>query len=172
MIEIEITEDMVKDATKHVLDHKDVVSKIGVHSPKFKIMGALGEEVFAKAFPNCVRSNTHDFDFITPDGRTVDVKTTSSKSMPPEFFETGTNAYNTTQRCHYYAFVYIERDFDKKLTSKGWIAGTILKEKFYKLANYRTTEELEKQTGSKFNDPMYRLAIGKIKENEDIISQG
>ena len=91
MIEIEITEDMVKDATKHVLDHKDVVSKIGVHSPKFKIMGALREEVFAKAFPNCVRSNTHDFDFITPDGRTVDVKTTSSKSMPPEFFETGTN---------------------------------------------------------------------------------
>ncbi len=126
MIEVKITEQMIKNATIHAMKDK---AKHGIHntrlnvvSDKSRLIGALGEEVISNYF-NTDLTNTRDFDIILHQ-QYVEIKTNSINidTIKPHY---ECNVFKPSTACNRYMFVFVHSSL-----SKAWIVGTCSKEEF------------------------------------------
>ena len=126
MIEVSITDQMIKNAKLHAMKDK---AKHGNHytiacnnSDKPRLIGALGEEVISNYF-NTELTNTRDFDIIINQQR-VEIKTNSINiDRIKPYFEC--NICKPSIGCDRYMFVFVHSSY-----SKAWIVGTCSKEEF------------------------------------------
>ena len=100
MIEIEITEDMKKRAWRKAREMGEINNSITKGDGN--IAGFLGEEVANHIIKGDI-NNTYDYDIIKDDV-TYDVKTKRCTSEPRPYYECSVAAFNTKQKCDYYAF--------------------------------------------------------------------
>ncbi len=109
--------------------HNSITSGCG------NLVGFIGEEIF-----RTVRGGTYSpedgshyqWDIVTGNGKTVDVKTKSCTSEPQCHYNATVADFNTDQECDIYAFVRVEVRKDNAIpTGRAWYMGAILKEDFY-----------------------------------------
>lgn len=126
MIEVEITPEMYRLAWAKSRDMGKL--KKSITEGEGNIAGYLGE-IIANQFIGGEISNTYDYDIIAPNGAKIDVKTKRCKSEPLPHYECSVAAYNTVQKCDYYAFVRVEC-INNEYT-RGWYLGHIQKDSYY-----------------------------------------
>lgn len=156
MIEVEITEQMMKNAILHAASDK---AKHGTHNTKLSIVsdntrliGALGEEVISSYF-NTDLTNTRDYDIII-NQQCVEIKTNSiniDKIKP--YFEC--NIFKPSNGCDRYMFVFVHSSL-----MKAWIVGTCSKKEFNDKGYYFSSKIKGRKTIS-----CYHI---KIKDLEDV----
>lgn len=96
-----------------------------IKSKEVNLTGMLGEVLFQKLFPNAIRSNNVNYDFIL-NGHTIDVKSKIVNSVPrPDFVASVFKYSYEKQQNDYYVFMRI----DKSL-KVGYYLGMIGKKDF------------------------------------------
>jgi len=129
MIKVWITPEQIKRA-EELYDFVEL--KNSVTKGNGNIYGAIGEVVVADFLRSMGRNvdtnSTKDYDMIV-DGFKFDIKTKSTGVVPRENFEVSVLAYNTKQKCDFYAFVSVFKDL-----SRAYILGFIQKNIYYSLA--------------------------------------
>ena len=153
MIKIAINNDMVESAKYKAKDLGELNNSIT--KGHGNLAGFLGEEV-VKSILGGTLSNTYEYDLITPDGTTYDIKTKRCTSTPKEFYECSVANFNTRQDCDRYAFVRIK---DNKT---AWYLGWLTKKEFFEKAKFHRKDEVDPSNGFKFRADCYNVAIHEL----------
>ena len=124
-------------------------------------VGFIGEWV-AKKFLGGVSSNTYDYDLVLGNGETVDVKTKKTSFEPQPHYECSVAAYNTKQKCDYYAFVRV----DEK-NNRAWYLGVYKKEDYYKDARKLKKGDLDPSNNFVCKADCFNLPISKLEFSPD-----
>lgn len=128
IIEVKITDEMRQSIENNVKfnsvnNHKTLVGNEG------KVAGFAGEEIVRAYLPFLEKDGTNyfDYDFVLPDGHTIDVKSKGNcKSAPKMDYDCTVPRNQINQKNDFYVFTRIKSDL-----SVGWIAGFITKRKFW-----------------------------------------
>lgn len=129
MIEVEITDEMHRVAWAKSRDMGKL--KNSITEGDGNMAGFLSEQICLHILGG-VSTNTMDYDITLSDGRTVDCKAKRVTSVPLPSYDCSVAAYNTVQRCDFYAFTRIE--YVNKNWGRGWFLGIIPKEEYYQKA--------------------------------------
>lgn len=156
MIEIEITTEMKEKAYKKTLEMPDLKNSVTKNDGVYA--GFLGEEV-AKVVMGGVEKNTYDYDLVLEDGKTVDVKSKRTSVKPQPHYECSVFAFNTKQKCDYYAFVRVNEK-----TDKAWFLGVYKKEDYYKDARLVKKGDIDPSNNLVFKADCYNMPISLLKE--------
>ena len=127
MIEVKITQDMIREAEEKSQEMGKL--KKSITKGKGNVVGFLGE-LIANTFLKGEIVNTYDYDIDTEWG-THDVKTKKCKDKPREDYDCSVAASNVIQKCDYYFFVRVKNDL-----SVGWLLGYYPKEDYFNEAQY------------------------------------
>ena len=158
MIEVDITDDMMNAARKKAkemgLINNSILKSAG------SIAGFLGEQVVLSIVGGewC---NTYDYDLISDKGNKIDVKTKQTTVKPKLYYEASVANFNTKQKCDYYAFVRIHKNY-----STAWYMGSMLKEKYYELATFIKKGAVDPVNHFVVRADCYHLALSDLKEFE------
>lgn len=119
--------------------------------------GFLGEKMAASYFGAAI-NHSYDWD-LTFQNLTIDVKTKHCTSEPQPDYFCSVAAFNTRQKCDYYVFVRVLKDF-----SAGWILGGISKKDFFEQATFFKSGDLDPSSnlGWKFKADCYNLRINQL----------
>lgn len=122
------------------------------------VYGFLGEELILDYLGGQI-CNTFDYDLIIDEVK-IDVKTKCCTSEPKPNYFCSVAAFNIRQRCDYYYFVRILKDF-----GKAWILGYCGKEEFYETAKFykKGQPDPDSKFGWTFRADCYNLEISKLK---------
>lgn len=120
--------------------------------------GYIGESIVEKAL-KVIRRNTYDYDFLLPNGDTVDVKTSRCAVTPTKKHECSVATSSIHQRCHYYIFVKIHKSL-----KYGWIVGTISKKSFFSLATLRKRGSIHPVTRKRVKADSFSLPIALLSK--------
>ena len=128
-----------------------------------QIYGALGEVICydnLKAHHTISIENTYDYDLIV-DNLTVDVKSKNTTVYPKPHYFCSISSFNPNQKCDYYFFTRIMKDF-----SKGFLLGYIKKEEFFKSAVFykKCDKDPTSNIGFTFKDSGYHVPILNLKK--------
>jgi hypothetical protein len=118
--------------------------------------GLLGEILIRDMF-KFEQVNTKDYDLVTPDSRTVDVKTKHCKTEPRSFYECSVAAHGLTQNCDEYVFVRMLPNL-----SKAWVLGRIDKSDYFAKAKRHKKGEVDESNGFTFRADCYNLEISEL----------
>jgi hypothetical protein len=133
---------------------------------KGNITGMMGEVIIHHLYPTWEWAPTHDYDFKTPDGRTIDVKSKSTRFKPKEHFECSIASWNTRQLCDVYLFTRIHFDRDdvdrKDKVLGAWILGWMPKEKYMRKAKFIREGTYDKSNNWICPHTCYNLQIGHL----------
>ena len=162
MIEVSITEQMIKNARLHAekdkAKHGNHNGISGIQSDKTRLIGALGEEVISNYF-NTDLTNTRDFDIII-NQQYVEIKSQNINSgTPSPHFEC--NIIKPSIGCDRYMFVFVHSSL-----MKAWIVGTCSKEEFKYKSYYSST----KIKGGK-NFSCHHIKIKDLEEVESWLTR-
>jgi hypothetical protein len=125
--EIQITQQMKENAT--IKSNDMGVIKGSVRGGGGNMIGFLGEEL-VKSYFNIGDSNTYQWDLKYNDNK-LEVKTKERNVLPKPFYNATIFNWNTKQKCDYYVFCSVFKDF-----SKGYICGIIKPQNFYNKASF------------------------------------
>lgn len=156
MIEVKITSEMIEEAKKEAENLG--VLKNSVTRGEGNIIGILGEMVTAKA-TGSTRASTRDYDLLRPDGKTSDVKSKKCSSPPEPHFQCSVSDFNTRQKCDYYVFVRVLRDF-----SKAWIVGELPKSEYFQKAIFVQQGQFDPANNWRCKADCYNLEIRDLNE--------
>lgn len=156
MIEVIITPEMLKEARERAKELGTL--KNSITKGAGNIAGMLGEAVVVKA-TGATLSNTRNFDVVRPDGKTADVKTKQCISKPEPHFECSVANFNTSQKCDYYIFVRVLKDF-----SKAWIVGELPKNEYFEKAVFLQQGQFDPANNWRCKADCYNVAISKLNE--------
>lgn len=150
MVEVDINQDQLELAKTKAKD-------LGVLKHSFmkgnrNVVGFLGEILVADYLKANIE-NTYDYDLIKS-GVKIDVKSKRCSSVPQDHYECSVAAYNTKQKCDYYVFVRILKDY-----KKAWILGIINKENFFKNSILRKKGFTDISNNLTFKEDTYNLPI-------------
>lgn len=163
MIEVDITEDMLKAAeirAEKLGELKNSITRGGGN-----IAGIVGEIAVQKVMGGEIK-DTRDYDIVLDDGTTIDVKTKRCRSAPEPHFECSITDYNTMQKCDKYVFVRVLNDY-----SKAWVLGSIPKEEYFKQATFIQQGQLDRANNWRAKCDCWNLGISSltpITESKDI----
>lgn len=129
------------------------------------LAGFIGEVVLSDLL-GWTQANTYDYDLITPEGHTVDVKTKRTKVAPKPYYECSVAAYNTRQNCDFYAFCRVDNGFEKL-----WFLGIIEKQKYFQNARLLRAGDKDGDNGFIVHADCYNMAIGDLWEQSNIKHQ-
>ena len=117
-VELYITSDMIDRAHLMACDMGTLKHSITYGSRN--IAGFLGEIVFEQYYPDAIRNNTFENDFLFH-GAKVDVKTKVRAYKPKPYYEVSVSAYRL-QKADVYYFVSLleEKSHYKKAYLLGW----------------------------------------------------
>lgn len=136
-------------------------------SKEVNLTGMLGEVLFQKLFPNAIRSNNINYDFIL-NGHTIDVKSKIVNSVPQPDFVASVFKYSyEKQKNDYYVFMRI----DKSL-KVGYYLGMIGKKDFLdKAVLFRKGEDT---TNNRFiyQKDTYNVFLNQLHIPETVYKRG
>ena len=117
--------------------------------------GAIGEIMVMDRFAkDSTYAGDYDYDLIIKDKK-VDVKTKRCDYRPEAHHQANILAFNTTQKCDYYCFVYVNYRY-----TIGWIIGWKKKDEFFKEATFKKKGEVDDyNTNFTFRDDCYTMVI-------------
>jgi len=156
MIEVTITPEMIKEAKKKAEELG--VLKNSITKGDGNVAGILGELVVVKATGSTL-SNTKNYDVVRPDGQTSDVKTKRCSGKPEPHFECSVADFNTSQKCDYYVFVRVLKDF-----SKAWIVGELPKAEYFENAVFIQQGQFDPANIWRCKADCYNVPINKLNE--------
>lgn len=155
MIKVVITCEMI-DRAKKLSEQQGVLNRSFMNG-EGNLYGYLGEEVFLSLFPDAIRVNTVNCDFLYKDKK-VDIKTKHCTTSPKLFYECSVADYlKDKQKNDYYAFIRVKKDL-----TEGWFLGMIKKEEFFKKARYMKKGQLDKSNNYTVRHNCYNLKIGDL----------
>ena len=159
MIEVEITEEMKKNAWKKSREmgviHNSIMRGDG------NIAGFLGEEVANVIIEGSI-SNTYNYDIIAKDGKRYDVKTKRCTSPPKPYYDCSVANFNTKQKCDRYIFVRIENK--NRRWGKAWVLGWLEHDEYFKKARKLTKGEVDPSNGFIVRADCHNVAISELKK--------
>lgn len=126
------------------------------------IIGFIGETLLGQ-YLGIEPVHSYDYDFVLPDGRTVDVKTKATTVMPKADYDCSVAAYNTKQKCDIYLFCRVLNNL-----SKGWILGWVPREEFYERAERLNKGFLDKSNGFRVKANCYNIKINELYDVEKL----
>lgn len=154
MFEIKITETHLETAKVLAEDLGELRNSIT--TGEGNLAGFVGEVIVAEAI-GASHSNTYDYDLVLPDGKTVDVKTKRTNYAPKENYDCSVAAFNTRQKCDYYAFVRVKNDF-----SCAWILGFYSKTDYFNDATFHKKGDFDPDNSFTFKADCYNIEISKL----------
>ena len=130
-IKVIITEEMLLNAKSR--DHGKYNNKSFMDG-KGNLHGFLGDELVKKLRPDLIWSSTKDYDFISPTGKKIEVKTKyqTVPNIKPEYEASVCND-SLHQQCDFYVFCRVYKTKDGSFPF-GWVIGTISKDNYFKIA--------------------------------------
>lgn len=159
MIEINIQPEHIYKAKQQANELGEL--KHSITKGKSNIYGFIGEVVLSDVL-GIPQTNTYDYDLETSTGIKIDVKTKRTTRTPLPYYECSIAAYNTTQRCDYYAFCRVNESLDTL-----WFLGIIKKEKYFEKAKFLRKGQIDGDNGFVVKADCYNLSISEIwKETE------
>lgn len=126
------------------------------------LVGNIGEVLFEFLYPQAIRVNSVDYDFILND-RKIDVKSKSFGTynhniIPSSQHEMSVYSYlMNKQKNDDYAFFFIKKD-----KTKAWFCGTISKDEFKKKAKLWRIGDIDTRNSFKFEKECYNISIEKL----------
>lgn len=156
MQEISVTSDMVAHAMQKAKEMGRLNNSIT--RGQGNISGFIGEEV-ARHILGGKENNTYDYDLITDQGLTVDVKTKRTSVAPKTFYECSVAAFNTKQNCDYYAFVRVHNDMHT-----AWFLGVYPKGKYFEDAKYLRKGEVDPSNNFTVKADCYNIPISSLMD--------
>lgn len=125
------------------------------------LVGALGEEIFAEYFGRDILEPVfnYDYDFITQDGNSIDVKSKRTSVEPLPHYECTVSGLNTKQKTDFYAFCRIKDDY-----TVGWVLGLLRKDKFFKRAAFYKKGEKDPSNRFVCKTDMYSVRIDELDD--------
>ena len=153
MLAVDITEDMMQEATKQAASYPILSGSItNGHSA---VLGCLGE-VIVQRHLSVEPANTYDYDLIHK-GKRIDVKTKRCDTEPRGYYDCSVTAHGSKQDCDEYIFVRILLNF-----KRAWILGSISKEEFFSKARKFNRGDVDPDNGFKFRATCYNIAINQL----------
>tara|TARA_R110000787_G_C13131186_1_gene416111 strand:- start:44 stop:520 length:477 start_codon:yes stop_codon:yes gene_type:complete len=154
MIEVKITE-------THLESAKTLAENLGqlknsITGGDGNLAGFIGEVVVSE-ITGSSHSNTYDYDLILPSGKTVDVKTKRTNYAPRENYDCSVAAFNTKQKCDYYAFVRVKNDL-----SVAWILGFYEKSLYFQDAKLHKRGDYDPDNRFTFKADCYNIKISNL----------
>lgn len=156
MIEVELKPEMVKEAKKEAEELG--VLKNSITKGVGNVVGILGEMAVAKV-TDSTRANTRDYDLLRPDGKTSDVKSKKCSGPPEPHFQCSVADFNTRQKCDYYVFVRVLKDF-----SKAWIVGELPKVEYFEKAVFVQQGQFDPANNWRCKADCYNVEISELNE--------
>lgn len=156
MIEVLITPEMIKEAKKKAKELG--VLKNSITKGDGNVAGILGELVVVEATGSTL-SNTKDYDVLRPDGKTSDVKSKRCSGKPESHYECSVADFNTSQKCDYYIFVRVMKDF-----SKAWIVGELPKNEYFEKAVFVQQGQFDPANNWRCKADCYNVPISNLNE--------
>lgn len=126
------------------------------------VVGFLGEILVAEYIKADIE-NTYDYDLVK-NGIKIDVKSKRCTSIPQLHYECSVPAYNTRQKCDFYVFVRILKDY-----KKAWILGIIGKKSFFNKAILRKKGFTDTSNNMTFKEDSYNLAIKDLLDFKKLL---
>ena len=157
MIEVSITKEQIAIA-KLLSDELGSLNN-SITSGEGNLAGFVGEVVVAE-ITGSKHANTYDYDLVLPTGKTIDVKTKRTNYPPKENYDCSVAAFNTKQKCDYYAFVRVKNDF-----SKAWILGFYNKKDYFTDAKFYRKGDFDPDNGFTFKADCYNIAISQLEDS-------
>jgi hypothetical protein len=121
--------------------------------------GFLGELVFEDWYPEAIRDNTFEHDFIFH-GAKVDVKTKVRAYKPRHYYEVSVSAYRL-QKADVYFFVSLLEE--KNRYTKAYLLGWASKNDFLQNARLMKKGEVDPLNNFKVSSDCYNLEISKLR---------
>ena len=159
MIYVPITSSMKGKATRS----SNIMGRIrnSIMGGKGNVYGFLGEQiaqiVLGGVIVNKGKKYNKNYDLVLDDGTTIEVKTKKTTVTPKDHYECSVAAYNTEQKCDYYAFV---RVLDNK--EGGWFLGFMPKKKYFKNARFLKKGTTDGDNGFLVRADCHNLPISKL----------
>lgn len=107
-----------------------------------------------------------DYDFLTPGGLKLDVKTKGNALQPKLDFDCTVPANQANQKCTHYIFVRTAKDL-----SGGWIKGYITKPEFEELAQTRAEGQAYNNSGRPTRGRHKVIAVNQLYPIQQLLDQ-
>lgn len=159
MIEKRITQEQLEAAEKLATDMG--VLKGSITHGDGSLAGFVGEIVVAD-YLGARQANTYDYDLLTPEGYTIDVKTKRTNFVPQEHYECSVAKYNTKQECSYYVFTRIKMPFQL------WILGYISREEYFKIGVPHKKGDRDGANGFRFKAACVNVRIDQLNDIREL----
>lgn len=160
MIERRITPEQLEIAEKLANDLGSL--KGSITNGDGNLAGFVGEVVVAD-FLGLRQENTYNYDLVTPDGYTIDVKTKRTNFKPEDHYECSIAAYNSRQECDYYLFTRL------KLPFQIWLLGWLPRDTYYEIGQYKKKGSRDSSNGFKFRANCYNVPIYSLYDMEKLV---
>ena len=157
MIEVEITEAMLKEA-RFKSEEMGIINN-SIEKGEGNLVGFLGELAAQKILGGKIE-NTYEYDLVLVNGKKVDVKTKKTSVAPKDYYDCSIANYNTRQECDEYCFVRVKDSLDI-----AWVLGHISKEEYFKKARFLKKGEQDGNNGFIVKADCYNLQIKELNEN-------
>jgi len=164
MFEVEVTQQHIQKAK--ILSEEMGQLRNSITSGEGNLAGFIGEVIVAEII-GASHSNTYDYDLVLQSGKTVDVKTKRTNYPPRTNYDCSVAAFNTKQKCDYYAFVRVKNDL-----SVAWILGFYDKVQYFKDATFHKKGEFDPDNNFTFKADCYNISISKLTDWSTLASQG
>jgi len=161
MIEIPVSEDVIKEATRKAQEmgklNNSITEGLG------NVAGFIGEIVVGK-YLNATMQNTYDYDLIL--GRLhIDVKTKRCTSPPKKYYDCSVADFNTKQQCDYYVFARVLYKNDK--WGNAWLLGYYPKQEYIKKARFLKAGQTDGDNGFIVKADCYNMRIQDLHSIEN-----
>jgi len=156
MIQVEITTSMLEMAKKKA--NELGVLKNSITGGQGNLAGFVGEEAVLSLIGGKL-VNTKDYDHLSHDGVTSDIKTKRCSTPPCPHYECSIADFNTTQKCDKYIFVRVLNDF-----SKAWVLGELPKNEYFEKAKFLERGQFDPSNNWKCKADCYNVPISELNE--------
>jgi len=157
MIEVIITEEILKEATKRNEEYYSRFGNSGTHrtnKERQRMTGYLAEACIHHTFPEIKYSEDYFVDFIL-DSSTIDSKAQGCNGKPLDFYSATLYEEQKNRDTDYYIFSRVKNDF-----TVAWICGIASKTKFFQIATLK--EAGHKTNNFTYDQSRYELEYKKL----------
>lgn len=156
MIEVAIQPYHIEKA-KRLADEMGTLNN-SITSGEGNLAGFLGEVILAELL-EAQHANTYDSDLRLDNGKTIDVKTKRTRCKPLDHYECSVAAYNTKQRCDFYAFCRVNNEMDTL-----WFLGMIEKNRYFEMSRFLKKGTRDGDNGFIVKADCYNITIKALWE--------
>lgn len=139
------------------------VLKNSIEEGEGNIAGFVGELIASQVLESEV-SNTYDYDIVTYDNVTVDVKTKRCTSAPKPHYECSVSDYNPSQLCDYYCFVRVLEDY-----SCGWFLGVYKQDEYIRDSKKMYAGQIDPSNNFVVKSDCYNMPINKLRDQWEVL---